>query len=70
MYGSLKKRLSCLEQGFKPFTAGIVIATFKDGHKQRLLWTDAMQAALEGLLVDVEGDADDSLSGLVKMFIA
>lgn len=64
---SIKSRIAQLESCFKRFTSGIFHVKLKDGSTHDMLWTDAAKKALEGELVEVSGDPQDSnLIGLVE----
>ena len=61
---NIAKRICELEKREEVGSSAFVGVTLADGRSGRMLWTEAVLAAIDGKVVDV--GADNELSGLVR----
>ena len=61
-----KDRLKRIEDKVKIANYGVFDFTFKDGRKERMFYTDAINDVLDEKVVSIDGDENDNILGLLR----
>lgn len=67
-----KQRLERLERALMPpdwMKQETAVFTFRDGHKETLFWTDAMEPVLSGEIVDIDGGESSNIIALLRVMV-